>query len=191
MSTIGCRALSDRELSSVLAALPEARDRALIALLAYTGLRISEALPLRLGDIRQGHIVVRACNTKSKRSRAVLINTQLVHILSAYIAELGLSGSETYLWPSRAGGHIGRHTAHRALRLAKDRCQLRGNVALHSLRKSFAAKVWQASGKDLLQTQKALGHSTPISTAAYLQVDQATADKLVAGLSFEWTNVGT
>jgi integrase/recombinase XerD len=192
MSTIGCRALSDQELGQLLGALKTPRDRALLTLLVYTGLRISEALPLQLKHIRAGHLYVAPRSAKGKRARSVLINRALVHALSEYIVAAGLKHADDYLFRAeRHPGPISRIAAHQVLSSAAQSLGLSGKVALHSARKTFAARIWTASGKDLLQTQKALGHASPATTAAYLQVDQSVADRLVAGLDFGAQNVST
>jgi integrase len=51
-----------------------------------------------------------------------------------------------------------------------------GVLATHSLRKTFAARVFERSGRNLLLTQRALGHASVASTASYL----ATAEREVA-----------
>ena len=48
--------------------------------------------------------------------------------------------------------------------------ELQGKVATHSMRKTFSAKVYKASGNNLLLTQKALNHSNISTTIKYLNV---------------------
>jgi site-specific recombinase XerD len=45
---------------------------------------------------------------------------------------------------------------------------LTGKLGTHSLRKTFANKVYEKLGHDLLKTQRALGHKNLDSTLAYL-----------------------
>lgn len=55
-------------------------------------------------------------------------------------------------------------------------------VSTHSLRKSFVRSVYDASGRDLIQTQRVVGRSSPVITARYLESTQSELDELVLGL---------
>jgi integrase len=50
-------------------------------------------------------------------------------------------------------------------------------ISTHSLRKTFVGRMHQASGHDLIKTQRAVGHSLPITTARYLKTDTADLDR--------------
>jgi hypothetical protein len=43
--------------------------------------------------------------------------------------------------------------------------------------------VYQASGQDLIKTQRIIGHSSPLTTARYLESTQSELDELVLGLA--------
>lgn len=56
-------------------------------------------------------------------------------------------------------------------------------ISTHTLRKTFVARVYAASGHDLIKTQRIVGHASPLTTARYLETDQEELDDLVRGLA--------
>lgn len=74
-----------------------------------------------------------------------------------------------------------------AFRVLVDACTACGidttRISTHSLRKTFVGRCYAASGRDLIKTQRAVGHSSPITTARYLETDSADLDRLVLTLA--------
>lgn len=70
--------------------------------------------------------------------------------------------------------------------LLKDACRACGidaaRISTHSLRKTFVRAVYDASGHDLIVTQRVVGHSSPVVTAHYLESTESELDALVLGL---------
>ena len=54
-----------------------------------------------------------------------------------------------------------------------------GKLGTHSMRKTLARRVYEGSGKDLMKTQKALGHSRITSTVSYLSFDEKDLDDIL------------
>lgn len=185
---IGCRPLTDTELAALISATTSARDRMLLTVLVYTGARISEILPLRLTDIQRGALILKARNTKTKRSRSVALHPDLIAALSNYILEHSLTG-DALLFPQARGEDpkpISRVYAWKVLKKVALAAGVWGGVVgLHSTRKSYAHKLYAATGRDLVATAKGLGHTSVLSTAAYLQVGQAQVDRVARSLKFD------
>jgi integrase len=74
-----------------------------------------------------------------------------------------------------------------AFRVLVDACTACGihttRVSTHSLRKAFVGRMYAATGHDAIKTQRAVGHSSPITTARYLETDTADLDHLVLTLA--------
>ena len=69
-----------------------------------------------------------------------------------------------------------------AYRLFKDACAangLQGVLATHSLRKTFAHRIYERLGKDLIKTQRALGHRSITSTVQYLSFREEEIDRAI------------
>lgn len=72
--------------------------------------------------------------------------------------------------------------AWRVLKAAFQRMGLKGRVATHSMRKYYAAGMYEALGRDLLKTSKALGHRYVNTTADYLSFDTSELDQAALSL---------
>jgi len=176
------------------------RDRMLIIAGTQVGYRITELLTWTIGqvlapdgDIVREVTVTRALlkggsgvHKRSVRSRRVVLNERARGVICDYIASLGcVPPADQYLFRSRSGANrpISRTQAHRVL---KDLCRECGidatRISTHSLRKSFVRAVYDASGHDLVRTQRIVMHASPITTARYLENTQSELDDLVLGL---------
>ena len=91
------------------------------------------------------------------------------------------------VFPSRhKSGTIPMHrqTAHDILKTAFTAAGLNGKLATHSLRKSFAQRVYEQSG-DIFLVQELLGHKNVSTTQRYLGVNYASAREAVEGMALE------
>ena len=76
---------------------------------------------------------------------------------------------------------MNRQTAHEMLKKAFTAAGLNGKLATHSLRKSFAQRVYEESG-DIYLVQELLGHRNVSTTQKYIGVNYATARETVEGI---------
>lgn len=190
----GCRPLSDEEIKAILKALASnrypLRDQALFFLGLRSGFRISELLSIRICDVMQNGVfstslTVARRHMKGKgEGRTVVVHPEAREAIRAWVEHLwakGVTDPKTLLFKSRQGGNraIARNMAWKILTDAYKACGLLGRLGTHSMRKTFAGKIHQALGKDIFKTQKAMGHSSPTSTASYLSVSQDEIDNAI------------
>jgi integrase len=190
----GCRPLSDDEIPRVLAAIGgtyAARDRLLVELGCRTGFRVSELLALAVGDVYDGHTlrddvtVARQHMKGQHESRTVPLNPRLAPALGAWLAELERHGgytAQTPLFRSAKGGAIHRQHAWTVLRRGYVKAGLRGKLATHTLRKTFAKRLYEATGRDLVHTKHALGHRSLSSTEHYVSFPEEALSDLIRDL---------
>lgn len=182
----GCRPLTNDEAKRVIAHLDDPRDVALAIMGLRSGLRISELLSLRVSDVSQygkilDRVLVARKHVKGKReSRSVPIHKEAREALARLIEAYGL-GADDCLFKSQMGRNraISRCQAWRILKEAFQALELTGKLATHSLRKTFAHKVYAVTGCDIVKTQKALGHKSLDSTSHYLDADAALVDDAI------------
>ena len=103
------------------------------------------------------------------------------------ITQLRTAGYMTdtdFVFQSRKGGNrpISRVQAWRIIRGAAAAHQLTGKVGTHSLRKTFADRVYDALDRDLVKTQRALGHRNINSTVQYLSFREEDIDAAIAAI---------
>lgn len=167
------------------------RDRALFVTGLKTGFRISELLSLQVRDVRRhGRVVdrvtVRRRHMKRRREgRTVRLHPDAAAALAVWIAVLeGETGSvqpTTPVFRSRKGvdRSISRQHAWRILNTVYLDNELEGQLGTHAMRKTFAARVHELLGRDLMKTQKALGHQAVTSTVSYLSFAEEEIDDAV------------
>lgn len=186
----GCRPLTDNEIASVLSALENPRDRALFVLGIRSGFRISELLSLRVLDVYQYGAVVARVQVQRKHmkrkleSRSVPMHIAARNALQALIQNNNLTARD-HLFMSKKGHNqpMTRIQAWRILKGAYQIAELSGKVATHSMRKTFAAKVYEAVDGDLVKTQKALGHKSVNSTVSYLSFAEEEIDDAILSIA--------
>ncbi len=187
---IGSRPITQNEISLIYSNLDTYRDKTLFILNLYTGFRIKESLSLRVLDVLnpQGEvferITVKRSNMKNKiSSRTILLHPKLRTHLKALIEIEKLTNAD-YLFKSKVGSNkaIERIQAWKLFNRAVRKAGIEGKVSLHSTRKTFADNMYNAFGKDLLKTSKALGHKNISSTISYLSFKTEELDEAINAL---------
>ncbi len=149
------------------------RNRALIGVLYRTGLRVSEALALRLDDVdfEAGTIYVR--HGKGNQSRRAGIDDVGLALLRRWIARrerLGF-GSSDFLFCSvrtkRAGGEVTSAYVRQFLPRVGRRAGIRKRMHAHGFRHSFAVGCLR-DGIGIGKISQLLGHQSISETAKYL-----------------------
>ena len=152
----------------------------LFGLLACTGLRVSEALDLRLDDVRPEGLVVR--NTKFGKSRLLALHPSTRKVLDHYIERRGQeAGACPYLFVSVKGRQLHENTARGVFRRLVGSLGIAGpndepRPRLHDLRFYFANQVMANSPDDhrgisrhMVALTTYLGHSDVRNSYWYLE----------------------
>ena len=155
------------------------RDRLFLRLLWETGVRVSEAIRLRLEDVsRQGIRVL----GKGSVERVVFVQDGLVSAILFYAQENGLDRDD-FLFPSRRGGHITKQRADQIIKQAARRAGLRRGVHAHLFRHGYAINFLNCGGRlDALQEQ--LGHQDINTTRIYLRLTSEDVMREVSKIQF-------
>lgn len=182
----GCRALTDLEVTQVTQFLDNPRDRLLFLLGLKTGFRISELLSLRVSDVYRNGVVVDRVRVLKRSmkgkvgSREVVLHPLVKDLVVEFVVKSGMR-LDGFLFISRNGEDkaLSRQAAHKMLKVAFEKAGLVGALATHSMRKSFAGKVYKNLKFDLIATKEALGHASLTSTLKYLEVCKDEIDDAV------------
>lgn len=167
--------LADDQLAELFATLPHPH-RLICQICYYTAARIGEVVQLRAEDIVAGRVVYRAINTKTKKTRDVVIPPPLVDALKG--AALPSSG---YLFSGRLAGHLTTQAVDKALRKALDYLGLEG-ASTHSFRRSLLTKMHFEKGHSLKTLQQITKHEDIGNLARYLDIGQQEADEALRSL---------
>jgi integrase/recombinase XerD len=172
-------ALSEHDLVRLIEApdpstLRGLRERAMLSVAYAAGLRVSELVGLKLGDVDQSRGVVAVTGKGEKRRLVPLGEVALSH-LEVYLAAEGQRAEqkkrrrEAWLFPSPRGGRLTRQAFWKMVRRSARAAGIRVPVYPHKLRHSFATHLL-AGGADLRSVQMMLGHSDVATTEIYTHV---------------------
>jgi integrase/recombinase XerC len=148
-----------------------ARDAALLTLLYGAGLRISEALGLKRGDVPLGETLTVV--GKGRKERSVPVLPLLRTALNEYAAKIPFTGAPSSpLFLSRRGRPMSPREAQGLMQRLRGRLGLPDKATPHALRHSFATHILQGGG-DLRSVQELLGHNSLSTTQIYTAMDTA------------------
>jgi integrase/recombinase XerD len=156
--------LSREEVAQFLGAIRYLKYRALFMTIYAAGLRVSEAVALKVTDIDSRRMVLRVCQGKGKKDRYVMLSPKLLEVLRAYWKAYRPS---TWLFFGKDKTRpLHRKTVYVACLGIARRAGLKKRICVHTLRHSFATHLLEA-GTDLRTIQALLGHRHPRTTALY------------------------
>jgi integrase/recombinase XerD len=162
--------LSPDEVVRFLEAVPSLKSRAALTTAYAAGLRVSEAVSLKVGDIDSDRMLLQVRHGKGAKDRTVMLSAQLLDILRTYWR---LTRPTDWLFPGRGERPIDVTVLHSACRSATKAAGLTKKVSVHTLRHSFATHLLE-SGIDIRIIQVLLGHNSLSTTARYTQVATTT-----------------
>jgi integrase/recombinase XerD len=177
------KALAEEEVERLLAAVVGSdalarRDRALLELLYGTGLRISEAVGLSLGDVDLGGHTLVAFG-KGGKERIVPVGRYAREALAAWLSPSGRGALVPVRWArrgdaeavflNRRGGRLTRQGAWGIVHHYGDRVGLGDRLTPHVLRHSCATHMLD-HGADIRVVQELLGHASIATTQLYTKV---------------------
>ena len=184
-----------RQVSGIFDGTYEIRNRALFMLGVSTGGRISELLGLQIGDVYQNRAPVtdllfdKSIVKGKEHSRAVPVNRDGRQAIDQLIAwhrkEYRSIAKARPLFPSRNGQgnkRMSRRAAHNVLKHTFEAAGLNGKLASHSLRKSFAQRLYDHTG-DIYAVQEMLGHQNIATTQKYLGVNYQNVRDVVEAMA--------
>lgn len=145
------------------------RDRALLEVIYSTGMRVSEAINLRLSDVDLDAATVK-CAGRGKRQRSAPLTPQATTALRDYLdnARVDMMGSATadYVFLNPLGTKLTRQAVWQLTRQYAQQASIQGELTPHTLRHSRAAHMID-SGEDIRRVQEWLGHANLATTQMY------------------------
>jgi site-specific recombinase XerD len=168
--------MSADETKRLLAVAKTLKARVLFALGYGCGLRASEVVRLRVGDIDSAQGIIRVVQSKGRKDRNVMLSPEVLALLRQWWKarprwfDIGVPPQDRWLFPGiRRGKPMTTRQLNRLFHQTADAAGIRKPVTLHTLRHSFATHLLER-GTDIRVIQALLGHSKLEATARYTQV---------------------
>ena len=146
----------------------EIRDKAMLALLYATGIRVSELIGIQMEDINMniGFLVCR----DGERERTIPFGRSAKAALEEYLEharnELLRGKGSDYFFVNCTGGAMSRQGFWKIIKYYGEKAGIEEDITPHTLRHSFAAHLI-ARGADMRAVQTILGHSDMATTQMY------------------------
>lgn len=162
--------LSEEEMLELIR-LPEGsktslRDRTILELLYATGLRVSELIKLKRGDVNLEAGFLIASGKRSKE-RVVPLGTYSRDSIKLYLETEKLKGS--FMFPNKKGSMLTRQAVWKIIRKYATKMK-KTHISPHTIRHTFATHLLEG-GADLRSVQILLGHEDISTTQIYTHVD--------------------
>lgn len=170
--------LSRNDISKLIHATKNPKHRLLIATAYGAGLRVSEAINLRVKDIDLGELTIAVRGGKGGKDRITVFPEKLRMEFSRFI--LG-KDKDAFVFESERGGKLTTRTAQKIFQNALFRAQIQKGATFHSLRHSFATHLLE-NGTDVRFVQELLGHRNIKTTQRYTRVTQPSLKSIKSPL---------
>ena len=152
------------------------RDMAILEVLYSSGLRVSELIGLRVGDLEMKMGCLR-CIGKGDKERLVPIGRKAIQAVERYLLDsrplllrkARAGPANPYLFINCMGGPLSRVAVWKTLAAYGRRAGLRARLTPHKMRHSFATHLLER-GADLRSVQLMLGHASITTTQIYTHV---------------------
>ena len=171
------KSLSEEEVESLLGAPVVSdplgnRDRTMLEVLYATGLRVSELVNLRHGQVNTTQGVIRILG-KGNRERLIPLGEEAMRWLKDFAqgsrSEILLERQTDYLFPTRRGDRMTRQAFWHIIKRYSKKAGVEKELSPHTLRHAFATHLLN-HGADLRVVQMLLGHSDLSTTQIYTHV---------------------
>ena len=171
------KSLAEEEVESLLGAPVVSdplgnRDRTMLEVLYATGLRVSELVNLRHGQVNTTQGVIRILG-KGNRERLIPLGEEAMRWLKDFSngsrGEILLERQTDYLFPTRRGDRMTRQAFWHIIKRYARKAGINKELSPHTLRHAFATHLLN-HGADLRVVQMLLGHSDLSTTQIYTHV---------------------
>lgn len=148
------------------------RNKAMLEVLYATGIRVSELVNLKLGDIDLENATLRTMG-KGNKERIVPLGEYALHYLAIYLQDyrstLLKRDYNDYLFLNNHGKQITRQGFFKIIKARAKEANITKELSPHTLRHSFATHLLNR-GADLRSIQELLGHSDISTTQIYTHI---------------------
>jgi len=168
--------LTKNEIMSMVNATINFKHKLLIELLYSSGLRVGEAVKLKIEDIYFNENFLLVKQGKGKKDRYVIMSNKFVGDLIKFLENR--NDDNPYVFLSNHRGklnlnsnlHISIRTAEKIVKSSAKKAGIKRRVFPHALRSSFATQLYR-NGVDVFSIQKLMGHSRTETTKGYTKTD--------------------
>lgn len=170
--------LSVEEVKRMLDVTLNIKHKTILMAIYSAGLRLNEAVNLKLSDIDIDRKRIRIEQGKGNKDRYTLLSQKLLVILNEYVRK---DNPKEWLFEGATGGQYSDKSIQSIVKQAVVKAGIKKHITTHSLRHSFATHLLE-SGTDLRYIQNLLGHASSKTTEVYTHITTKGFDQIVSPL---------
>jgi len=160
-------ALSEAEIAVILSVVKRTRERAMIGLLAYAGIRNEELCALKTDHVDLANNTVFVSQGKGSKDRTVPITGDCSKLVMQYLSAFPRGDNEYLFTTLRAGESYTSWALRRLIKKVALKAGIKKKISPHTFRHSLATNL-SARGADIQTIQAILGHSSIQTTMMYI-----------------------
>lgn len=159
--------MTEGEVARILAATKNSREKAMLGILAYSGIRNKELCSLKAHDINLDDNVIRVIGGKFSKDRVVNISKECAKIISEYFGQYLQNVDGQYLFTTlREGKQYNGWALRKVVKVVSRRAKIKKRVYPHLFRHSLACNLLNR-GANIMTIKELLGHSKIETTLIY------------------------
>jgi site-specific recombinase XerD len=170
---------SQQEVKTFISTIPDIKQKAMVAVMYSSGLRIGEVCRLRYEDIQRKNMRIHITRSKNRSDRYAVLSKYALDILTQYWFECGRPTG--WLFPKQTDPSrpidtffLSRHITAHEKELGWPR-----RLTCHSFRHAFGTHLYE-NGVDLMTIKTLMGHKSLSSTAIYVHLAVGSASSAVS-----------
>ena len=168
--------LSEEEVLSLLKAVSNVKHKTILMLIYSGGLRVGEAVRIKIADIDSGRMLIHIHSGKGKKDRYTLLSEELLKELREYYKGYH---PKDYMFPGGEGRpFLSERSVENVFGRALKEAGIIKRATVHTLRHSFATHLLE-HGTDLRFIQEVLGHKSSKTTEIYTHVSKQHLGKII------------
>lgn len=160
------KVVSKEEVGKFLKELDHEKCKVVLRLIYASGLRLMEALTLKINDIDSKQMCIKVQAAKGMKDRRAPLSETILKELREYYKKYR---PKDYLFPGASHGHLGETALLNACHRANAKLKRATPITPHVLRHCFASHMLE-NGTDIRVIQTLLGHENIKTTLIYTQV---------------------
>lgn len=173
--------LANHEIMDIIRSTQNLKHRLMLSLAYGAGLRVSEVVNLKIGDLDFNSHIIAVRHGKGGRDRITLLPEALIDDLRIFIENRGPGDDSVraLLFLSQSGKKLSTRTLQKIFQNLLKKSGITKQATFHSLRHSFASHLLE-NGVNLRYVQELLGHQNIRTTQLYTHVSKEAILKNVS-----------
>lgn len=168
--------LTKEEVRELIGAAKRGRNRLIVQFLYSTGVRVSEAVKMKIEDLDLTQKMGKVKSGKGSKDRVIILSKNWCSDIKKYLKKRKVKSD--YLFSKRTlPKAISTDTVQRIIREACEKAGIQKEVTPHTLRHSYATHLME-SGENIRTIQELLGHASLATTQIYTHVSTEALKKV-------------